>query len=435
MSEALAVRDPPAPDSGVPATASAAMPARIETPREIEAAREMKREMTRDGARDIVLRRNGRLMPWRAAAAGRRSLPLGWLSFAVIVALPMALAAGYFFFIAADQYVTEFRFALRSAEPMRNEAGGLLPTDVTTAPIVADSFIVVDYVLSRAMIDDLGGTLDLRQIFATRAADWPARLHLPVSVEKLVEYWKRQVDAYFDTSNGTVVVRVRAFTRHDSFRLAQGILALSERLVNQLSARARQNALGDSQAEVAQAEQHLKARLARLREFRDRQGLIDPNKTADASAALADRLRDQLVRARTELSTLQQYMRDDAPPVQLLDARIKSLEDQRRAVESGITETAKTQSEALSHVMGGYDELESERHFAENAYQHALEALDRSRLNADRQQVYIAAFVPPRLPEEALYPRRGAALAIVFLVAFAVWGIGGLTARSVRDHL
>jgi capsular polysaccharide transport system permease protein len=424
MAAAVTTRDPPG---------------RVGRPMPGEAtpvSRETARDMTGSTFTELALRRRGGLLRRRSADADRHRLSLGWLSFAATVLLPVALAAVYYFLIAADQYATEFRFALRSAEPsMRSEAGGLLPADVTMAPVAADSFIVVQYIRSRAMVDDLGRTLDLRQIFSTRTADWPARLHLPVSVEQLVEYWKRQVDAYFDTSNGTVVVKVSSFTRDDSFRLAQGILALSEELVNRLSARARQTALSDSEAEVTQAEERLNAALARLREFRDRQGVIDPNKTAGASEALADRLRDALVRGRAELSTLQQYMREDAPPVELLETNIKSLEEQQRAVESGITETTKTQAQALSRVLGRYDELEGERHFAENSYQHALEALDRSRLNAGRQQVYLADFVPPRMPEEALYPRRGRAVLTVFLVAFALWGIGGLTARSIRDHL
>ena len=386
-------------------------------------------------AKAVAVRPGRRLMPWRPVAERRPQLSLGWLSFAAVVVLALALAAAYYFLIAADQYVAEFRFAIRSAEPARIESAGLLPTDVANAPAAADSYIVVQYIRSRAMVDDLDRTLDLREIYSTRRADWPARLHLPVSIEQLVEYWKGQVDAFFDPTNGTVMVRVSAFTRHDALHLAQAILAASEALVNRLSTRARIDALRDSATAVDTAERRLSTALARLREFRDKEGLIDPNKAADAREALADRLRDTLVRARAERSTLRQYLRDDAPSVKLLEARIGALVEQQRAVESGVTETARTRSPALSRVMGRYEELESERHFAENAYQHALEALDRSRLNADRQHVYIADFVSPRLPEEAIYPRRVRALAIVFLVAFAVWTIGGLTVRSVRDHL
>jgi capsular polysaccharide transport system permease protein len=383
----------------------------------------------------IAVRPGRRLLPWRPGAERRPRLSLGRLSFAVVVVLPVVLAAVYYFLVAADQYVAEFRFAVRSAEPAPSELGWLLRSDVASLPAAADSYIVVQYTRSRAMVDDLARTLDLREIFSRPGADWPARLHLPVSVEELVDYWKGQVDAFFDATNGTVVVRASAFTRRDALILAQAILAASEALVNRLSARARRDALHEAATEVDAAERRLSTALFRLREYRDKEGLIDPNKAADAREALVDRLRDALVSARTERSTLRQYLRDDAPSLRLLEARIEALEEQQRAVESGVTGAAGARSPVLSRVMGRYEELESERHFAENAYQHALEALDRSRLNADRQHVYIADFVPPRLPEEAFYPRRARALAIVFLVAFAVWAIGGLTVRSVRDHL
>jgi capsular polysaccharide transport system permease protein len=56
-------------------------------------------------------------------------------------------------------------------------------------------------------------------------------------------------------------------------------------------------------------------------------------------------------------------------------------------------------------------------------------------MNADRQQVYIAGFVQPSLPEESLYPRRLRSFGVVFVLCFAVWGIGGIALKSVRDHL
>ena len=128
-------------------------------------------------------------------------------------------------------------------------------------------------------------------------------------------------------------------------------------------------------------------------------------------------------------------MREDAPAIKVLNARIRSLETQRRAVAREITDPDKARQGTLSHLLGSYEQLESERKFAEAAYQHALLRLDQARADADRQHIYIASFVPPMLPEEALYPRRWRSLGIVALVAFALWGIGGLIIQSVRDHL
>ena len=365
----------------------------------------------------------------------RRRPWLGWFSFIIFVAVPVVTAAVYYFFVAADQYVAEFRFALRSAEPERHDPVLFFQESIAPSVMGLDSFVVVQYLASRAIIDDLSTTLDLREIFSRSEADWPVRLDLPVSIEELVRYWKRQVDAFFDATNGTIVVRARAFTPQEALKLAEGILASSERLVNELSARARRDALRNADEEVGRAEKRLKSALARLREFRDKEGIIDPRKTADATVALAGRVRDELVRAGTELSTLKHYMRDDAPSIKMLEARVQSLEAQRRAVESEVTDTEKTRSEALSRVMGSYEQLESERAFAENTYQHALQALDRSRINADRQQVYLATFVQPTLPEEALYPRRLQSFAVASGVAFVVWMIGGFILQSIRDHL
>src|SRR5262249_16671946 len=46
----------------------------------------------------------------------RRRSRRGWSSFVIIVLIPVMAAAYYYFVVAADQYVSEFRFALRSAE-------------------------------------------------------------------------------------------------------------------------------------------------------------------------------------------------------------------------------------------------------------------------------------------------------------------------------
>jgi capsular polysaccharide transport system permease protein len=373
--------------------------------------------------------------PEWSPAVTRRQFPCVWLSFVMTVVLPVAIAAVYYFCIAANQYVAEFRFGLRTAEPVRAEPGGLLQQGMAPLQIGLDSYVVAQYIRSRAIVDDLDRTLDLRRMFSPRSADWIARLHPPVPIEELVRYWRGQVDAFFDPTNGTIVVRVRAFAAHDSLALARGILASSERLVNDLSERARRDAVRDAEAEVGTAERRLTVVDARLRQYRDKEGLIDPRKTADASAALAGRLRDELVRADTQLSTLRSFVKGDAPPVQVLEARIRSLEAQQQAVDSEVTDTETTRRQALSRLMGSYEELEDQRRFAENAYQHALEALDRARISADRQQIYVADFVPPSLPEEALYPRRLHSLGVVFLIAFALWAIGGLTLRSVRDHL
>ena len=384
--------------------------------------------LRRTGAGAEIIRLPG------TAAPARTTRRAGWrrLGFAVAVAVPVIAAAVYEFAVAADQYVAEFRFTLRGAETAAPEAawfgGG-------AAGIAADSRVVVAYLHSRAAVDAVGASLDLRRIFSPPSADWASRLALPAPVETLVRFWQGQVEAFYDPDGASVVVRVRAFTPQDALRVAEATARACEALVNDLSLRLRRDAQRRAEDEVAAARRRLDGALEALRRFRESAGLADPEKAAAADAALAARLRDELAQAKAELATLRRYMRADAPPVKVLDARIRSLESERRAVAGNLGDAAALPGEASAAALGVFGQLDSDRKFAEDSYRHALENLDRARAEADRQQVYIASFVPPRLPEAPLYPHRWRVVGGVALIAFALSAIGSLALRSIRDHL
>jgi capsular polysaccharide transport system permease protein len=363
---------------------------------------------------------------------------LSWhlLTFVAIVVIPTLGTAFYLFAVASDQYVAEFRFTLNSGETPRPDPTALLAGITAPAPPAAlESQILVQYIGSRAIVDRIDATLDLRRLFSPPQADWWSRLSQPVTIEELVRYWKGQVDPIYDTANGTVTVRVRAFDPDAALRLAEAVVAACEALVNDLSLRARREALAHADAQLAQAEDRLKMVLARLRAFRDREGVIDPARTAEAGGAFASRLRDELSKANADLAILKRYMRDDAPSVQVLRARIQAIETQQRALAAEMTDPEEARADRLTRRLGEYEQIDSDRRFAETEYQFALRAVEQARANADRQRVFIASFVPPSLPEEPLYPRRWRTLGTIALIAFALWGIGGLVAQSVREHL
>ena len=88
--------------------------------------------------------------------------------------------------------------------------------------------------------------------------------------------------------------------------------------------------------------------------------MIDPGKIADANGTLATKLRDDLLKANSELATLKTYMRDDAPSVRVLRARIRSLDTQLHALAREMTASATPQTTGppaaptLSHELGSY---------------------------------------------------------------------------------
>src|SRR5258707_14502155 len=78
------------------------------------------------------------------APAIRQARPsLRSLSFAVLVGMPIAVGAAYYFAVAADQYVAEFRFTLNTVDPPRFDPFSLLAGNATHSPAALESQILV----------------------------------------------------------------------------------------------------------------------------------------------------------------------------------------------------------------------------------------------------------------------------------------------------
>lgn len=375
-----------------------------------------------------------------AEPTGRRRQAVSPLlvSFIVLVLIPAAVGIVYFFFVATDQYTAEARFAVRTADDARDQKpqiGTLLSSLGTSASSFAqqDAEIVTSYIRSRAIIDDLDGIIDLRAIFRRPEADFWARLPDDASAEVLRDYWLRMVSTYLETISGIVNVKVRAFRRDDALALAKAILEVSERLVNSISLRARADAMRRAEEEVRRADGLMRLALADLAQFRDSEGIIDPVRSADLAGQILLQLMQDKIQIEKELFIAQRVSSADGPGVAPLRARLESVESQiarTRAELAGDSQKARNLAAALVK----FEELEVKRQFAESVYSFARDGLERARIAAERQTIYVTVFVPPALPEEVSYPLRLTFSTLIAIGLAVAWGTGAMICASVMDH-
>lgn len=171
--------------------------------------------------------------PGRAVSTSLQSrLSFRTFSFIALVLMPAGLAADYYFAVAANQYVAEFRFNLSTSDPPRLDTLSQMAGFSMQSPAALEAQVLVQYIKSRAIVDDLDQSLDLRHLFSSPQADWWSRFQYNAPIEELVHYWQQQVDPFYDPSDGTVTVQVRAFAPADALRLAQAIDAACEKLAN-----------------------------------------------------------------------------------------------------------------------------------------------------------------------------------------------------------
>jgi capsular polysaccharide transport system permease protein len=378
-------------------------------------------------------------LPRRVALPRIRISPL-LASFVGCVLVPAFVATVYFAFIASDQLAAEARFAVRSIEsdvrdPSADAASGSSSSsgNFSFTATGQNAYIVTSYIRSRAIVDDLNAKLDLREMFRRPEADFWARLKRDASIDELTEYWNSMIATYIDAPSGIVTFQVRAFRRDDALTLGTATLELSETLVNRISVRARRDAMEMSEKEVRRTYALTQAALADMRRFRDTVGIIDPAQATTEIGKLLLPLLAEKIRLESDLFVASRDLDDSAPTIRVMKSRIETTERQIAELKGRLTRTDGAGQTVASSLVK-FEELEFQRQFAEKLYTLAQADLDRARLRADRQSVYLTVFVPPSLPEESRYPRRAAFPLLIFLGLAIVWSIVVMIFASVEDH-
>lgn len=354
----------------------------------------------------------------------------GLLAFSalLVIGIPSLLAVIYYGFLASNQYVTTFQFAVRGPAAA---AARTSSTSMGVSSMSPDAFVVTDYINSPQAIADVSHEVDLRAIFSKSNVDFWSRLPAAATPEILNAYWRGMVSAYFDLISGNVSVSVRAFTPQDSLKLSRALIAASDQMFRRLNSQAQQDFMHLADENVKRTEQLLANAQKALLEFREKSGLAEPDKTSVAGSAIIDELRKQLAGFQAQYATIQ-AVSPKSPALDPLRTQMNALEGQIRGHEQHGSSAVRAVTAA---TLGRYQSLEVDRVSAEKQYAEALGVRSQVYLAAQNQLSYLALFVEPTLPQTSRYPERLRAILSVVLAVAAAWFVGMLITYAVRDHL
>lgn len=364
----------------------------------------------------------------------------GW-SFIVCVVFPTLLSAAYLGFFASPEYASEAKFTVRTASEtpssiLSDTVSNIASTmglGMASRTSTQDVFIVSDYILSRTIINDLGGKPLLHRLYSSSAIDWFSRLSPEASFEDGWKYWKTKVGAFVDTPSSIVRLEVRGFSRDDAHRLAQGILERSEQLVNEISERSRQDALNRAKAELTRAEERLRQAQLALLAFRNQEKLIDPSLSAQSLTELVTKLTQERLTLENNRAVLRSSVDQNSPTLRVLSAQISALDTQIEGLKNQLT--SKAPGSSLSGQIAGYESLQIEVQFAEKAYSVTQASYEKARTEQEKQQLYLVVVDKPSKPQEATYPTVLLDSLTIFAALLILWSMISLLVATVNDHM
>jgi capsular polysaccharide transport system permease protein len=359
------------------------------------------------------------------------------LSFLLLFVTPVALGGAYFGHFASDRYAAGASFVIRGLEgggapDFVTSFTGLSPSGSTTS----DSYVVRNFLESADLLRQLDAELDLRGHYSQEFIDPIARFNPDGTFEELVEYWQWRINTTYDSTTGIVTFEVQAFDAEMAERLAQLALAAADRLVNELSEKARQDSVQFAAKEVERAEERVRNVRLELVDFRAERGAVDPMVNAQLDAELMASLETKLVDIQARINALSGSVDADSPMLIQLNRQASALEEQIRQRRALIGHAGGADShENTAEALAAYEGLLIEQNFAQQSYASAMVSLETARMDADRQQRYLGVFARPFVPNEPAYPVRVRDFFLVMIAAFALWAVSTLIAYTIRDHM
>lgn len=376
--------------------------------------------------------------PIEAAAPAHRSGLSSWIKkrrwFVAFVVLPTILAAIYYGFIAADVYISEARFVIKSPDQKRPQLSSLANLIQTTGLSSGQEQAneVLEFVRSRDALKALAKDTNIAQRFGSSEADRFSRFPLPLSdgsFEDLYKFYSKMVSASLDNESSTAILTVKAFTPEDAYRINLRLLNLSEQMVNRLNARAQNRGIAEAEKQVQEASERVRRVRAALTGYRNSAELIDPAKQAVGVIEISNGLIAQRSLLEAQLETMQRLTPDN-PSIPALRRQISAISSQISSQNSRVTGTG----DGIASKLGGYENLISEQEFATESLTAANAGLVQARMDAQRQQFYLERIVDPNKPDMPLLPRRLLSIITVAAAATCLYFIGWMLIVGILEH-
>ena len=365
----------------------------------------------------------------------RRHWGLFWF-FIFFVIGPVAAVSWYLYERAADQFASTVAFTVRNEDISRaaDILGGLGSTLGGGGGGSSDADILYEFIRSQEMVRTIDAQLDLRRLYTIHREQDPLLTFNPEgTIEDLTSFWLRMVRISYDSGTGLMELRVLAFSATDAKKIAEAIFEESARMINALSAVAREDGTRYAREDLERAIEKVKIAREALTAFRVSNQIVDPSADVQGQMGLLNTLQAQLAEALIELDLLSTSTREGDPRLEQATRRIVVIEariaDERRKFGVGAPG-----DESYATTIADFERLSVEREFAEQAYAVALSNFNGATAEANRKSRYLAAYVRPTLAERSEFPQRILFILVVGLFSFLFWAIAALVYYSLRDR-
>ena len=406
-------------------------PARIQLPQTVQPGKQtlpstevnpIKQRMREIGdiQRDIARRR-------------RRKLALLATRLAFFVLLPTLIAGWYFNSFATPMYSTKSEFLILKADNSGGGGlGGLLSgTQFATSQ---DSIAVQSYLQSKDAMLRLDRDVGFKSHFIQTWIDPIQRLGADPSNEEAYKLYQKNVKIGYDPTEGVIRMQVNAADPDVAAEYSRALISYAEERVNHLSEQKREDQMDDALRGFERAQADRQQAQEALVQLQQKGAVLDPEGVIASLRSQINGIEMQLQEKQLQLAALMDNARPNKAKVDGTRGDIGRLEDLLDTLNTRMIDASKGEN-SLAQLSVRIQMAQADLVSRDMMLQSALQQVEQTRMEANRQVRYLTTSVEPVASQEASYPRKFENTVLAFLIFSGIYLMVSLTASILREQV
>ena len=425
-SEARPEQAPPQDGARPPSTELTKLPQTLPSPKrqtlpstDVSPMERRNREIA-DIQRDIMLRR-------------RRKLMLLMARLCFFVFLPTFIAGWYFYVAATPMYSTKSEFLILQADNAGGSGiGGLLAG--TQFATNQDAIAVQSYLESKDAMLRLDRDVGFKSHFSQDWIDPIQRLAPDASNEQAYKVYKKNVKIGYDPTEGVIRMEVSAADPELSAEFSRALISYAEERVNNLTEKKREDQMREALAAFEKAEADRRVAQEDLVRLQQEGALLDPEGVIGSLRSQISSYEVQLQERQLELAALMDNTRPNQARVDGVSGDIRRLEALLAELNTRMTDASRGEN-SLARLTARIQMAQADLATRDMMLQSALQQVEQTRMEANRQVRYLTTSVLPVASQEPSYPRSFEDTILAFLIFSGIYLMVSLTASILREQV
>lgn len=363
----------------------------------------------------------------------RRKSLLLFARLSVFVLLPTFLAGLYFYTIATPMYAAKTQFVIQQAEsPAASGMGGLFSS--TPMATAQDSIAVQGYLQSQVAMQRLETDNGFREHFSDPSIDVIQRLAPDASESAAYKLYKKNIRISYDPTEGVVKMEVTAADPQKAVDYSTALIGYAEEQVDQMTQRMREDQMKGARESYDDAEKKYQDANIRLVQLQERFKILSSEAEVGLITSQIGQLETQLTQDQLSLAQMESNQAPNKARMEPLKRRIATLQEQIADMRAKLTEEGKD-GISLAQVQSDLLVAQADAATRQMLLAQSLQAMETSRVEANRQTRYLSVAVAPVAPDEAAYPRAFENTLVVMLIFAGIYLMISMTVAILREQV